>query len=239
MTRYGGGDAGLARAKAMALVMLALPGAVFVYNGEELGLPNVELPDEVLQDPVWFRSGGRERGRDACRVPMPWKGRRAAVRLLRQLRHMAADAAKWASLTVERQLAEPNSTLQFFTRGLGLRREFTGTAVQWLKAPTGALMFRVGGLVCALNVSAKPFALPAGELLFTSGPLVEGQAAARHRCLGGSLTPPRAWQRGSDHAQEFAAVVHRAVGRIYAQPRPHRPHPDHTVVDEIHCGQRE
>ena len=74
VSRYGGGAEGLARARAMALVMLALPGAVFVYNGEELGLPNVELPDDVLQDPVWERSGHAERGRDGCRVPMPWSG---------------------------------------------------------------------------------------------------------------------------------------------------------------------
>ena len=58
----------------MAMVMLALPGAVFVYNGEELGLPDVELPDEVLQDPTWERSGHTERGRDGCRVPIPWSG---------------------------------------------------------------------------------------------------------------------------------------------------------------------
>ena len=74
VSRYGGGSVGLARAKAMALVMLALPGPVFVYNGEELGLPNVDLPDEVLQDPVWERSSHAERGRDGCRVPMPWEG---------------------------------------------------------------------------------------------------------------------------------------------------------------------
>ena len=74
VSRYGGGAQGLSRARAMALVMLALPGAVFVYNGEELGLPNVELPDNVLQDPVWERSGHTERGRDGCRVPLPWSG---------------------------------------------------------------------------------------------------------------------------------------------------------------------
>jgi alpha-glucosidase len=175
VTRYGGGDAGLARAKAMALVMLALPGAVFIYNGEELGLPNVELPDEVLQDPVWFRSGGRERGRDACRVPMPWKGCEPPFGFSDNSDTWLPMPAEWASLTVERQLAEPNSTLQFFTRALGLRREFAGTAVRWLDAPAGALMFRVGGLVCALNVSAKPAALPAGELLLASGPLLKAR----------------------------------------------------------------
>lgn len=81
-TRYGGGAVGLDRAKAMTLAMLALPGAVFIYNGEELGLPNVDLPDEALRDPVWERSGHTRRGRDASRVPMPWRAthRRSAFR---------------------------------------------------------------------------------------------------------------------------------------------------------------
>ena len=74
VTRYGGGEIGLARARAMAVVEFALPGAVFIYNGAELGLPNVDLPDEALQDPVWERSGHAERGRDGCRVPVPWEG---------------------------------------------------------------------------------------------------------------------------------------------------------------------
>ena len=175
VTRYGGGDLGLARAKAMALVMLALPGAVFIYNGEELGLPNVELPDEVLQDPVWFRSGGRERGRDGCRVPMPWEGDEPPFGFSDNPDTWLPMPPEWASLTVERQLPEPNSTLSFFRRALDLRRGFTGTAVQWIDVPAGALAFRVGGLVCALNVSAQPYELPAGEVLFTSGPLLDSR----------------------------------------------------------------
>ena len=69
---------GLRRARAAALLTLALPGGAYVYQGEELGLPEVEdLPEEVLQDPTWERSGRTVRGRDGCRVPMPWDGRRA------------------------------------------------------------------------------------------------------------------------------------------------------------------
>ncbi|MFD9261377.1 alpha-amylase family glycosyl hydrolase, partial [Streptomyces sp. NPDC059538] len=52
VTRYGGGARGLARARAAALLMLALPGSAYVYQGEELGLPEVaDLPDRVRQDP--------------------------------------------------------------------------------------------------------------------------------------------------------------------------------------------
>lgn len=175
VTRYGGGAPGLARAKAMALVMFALPGTVFVYNGEELGLPNVELPDDVLQDPVWFRSGGRERGRDACRVPMPWLGDDPPFGFSENPDTWLPMPPEWADLTVERQLADVDSTLSFFRRALQLRRRFSGTHLQWLDAPAGALVFHVDGLVCALNVSAPPIELPSAELLLSSASLVDGR----------------------------------------------------------------
>ena len=92
VTRYGGGEQGLRRARAAALLQLALPGAVYVYNGDELGMPDVDLPDEALQDPMWERSGRTERGRDACRVPVPWSGTEPAYGFSTQPRHVAAHA---------------------------------------------------------------------------------------------------------------------------------------------------
>jgi alpha-glucosidase len=177
VTRYGGGSPGLARAKAMALVMLALPGAVFLYNGEELGLPNVELPDEALQDPVWRRSGHTRRGRDGCRVPMPWNGDTPPFGFSTNLDTWLPIPAEWAPLTVERQLAEPDSTLAFFRRALRLRaqrREFAGLSIQWMDSPADALVFRAGGLRCALNAGVEPIPLPRGELLLASGPVDDG-----------------------------------------------------------------
>src|SRR5439155_26638506 len=77
-TRYGGGERGLRRARAAALLVLALPGSTYLYQGEELGLPEVtDLPDEVRQDPAFFRGAGQEGTRDGCRVPLPWSGDRA------------------------------------------------------------------------------------------------------------------------------------------------------------------
>jgi alpha-glucosidase len=182
VTRYGGGQQGLARAKAMALVMLALPGTVFIYNGEELGLPNVDLPDEVLQDPVWFRSGGTERGRDGVRVPMPWSGDEPPFGFSDSADTWLPIPPEWAALTVERQLANPASTLTFFRRALGLRRarrEFEGATVEWLDAPANVMAFRVvgGGLTCVLNAGTEAVELPPGELLLSSGPLVDGMLA--------------------------------------------------------------
>ena len=183
VTRYGGGETGLRRARAMAMVMLALPGAVFIYNGEELGLPDVELPDEVLQDPTWERSGHTERGRDKCRVPIPWSGDTPPVGFSTNADTWLPMPADWAALTVERQSADPESTLSFFRKALELRSaraEFDGGEIEWLTAPRDALIFRRGGegLVCALNAGRRPMALPTGELILTSAPLEGGKLPA-------------------------------------------------------------
>ncbi|MGA7053032.1 MAG: glycoside hydrolase family 13 protein [Mycobacterium sp.] len=181
VTRYGGGEIGLRRALAMAMVMLALPGAVFIYNGEELGLPDVELPDEVLQDPTWERSGHTERGRDKCRVPIPWSGDTPPFGFSTSSNTWLPMPAEWATLTAEKQSADPDSTLSFFQRAIELRRgrsEFDGGEVEFRKAPGDAVIFRRrGGLVCALNAGDRPIALPDGELILASAPLMAGRLA--------------------------------------------------------------
>jgi alpha-glucosidase len=177
VTRYGGGEGGLNRARAMALVMLALPGVVFIYNGEELGLPDVELPDTVLQDPTWERSGHTERGRDGCRVPMPWDGDTPPFGFSGDPDTWLPMPAEWATLTVQRQLYDADSTLSLYRRALELRRErteFSGDRVDWLPAPDDAAIFRRGGLVCALNAGDRPLPLPDGDLILASGPLPGG-----------------------------------------------------------------
>jgi alpha-glucosidase len=178
VSRYGGGVVGLNRAKAMAMVMLALPGAVFIYNGEELGLPNVDdLPDAVLQDPVWERSGHTERGRDACRVPMPWAGDAPPFGFSSNPHTWLPIPPQWAELTVQRQLESPDSTLAFFRRALALRSqrpEFVGLDVEWLSDDDVVFRFRSGGLICALNAGADPMPLPRGDVIFASAPIVDG-----------------------------------------------------------------
>ena len=181
VSRYGDGALGLARAKAMALVMLALPGAVFVYNGEELGLPNVELPDDVLQDPVWERSGYQERGRDGCRVPMPWSGDAPPFGFSDNADTWLPMPADWATLTVEAQDDDPDSTLSLFRRAIEIRHrrtDFSELAVEFLDGPPDVVTFRCGdGLVCVLNAGSTAVPLPDGELLITSA-LVGDELAA-------------------------------------------------------------
>ncbi len=178
VSRYGDGAQGLSRARAMALVMLALPGAVFVYNGEELGLPNVDLPDDVLQDPVWERSGHTERGRDGCRVPLPWSGDTAPYGFSAAADTWLPMPAGWGPLTVDAQCTDPESTLSLFRRAIELRwgRTVLGRSVRWLPTAPDLLAFQCeDGLVCLLNAGSTTVDLPAGQVALASGPLPGGR----------------------------------------------------------------
>jgi alpha-glucosidase len=178
VSRYGGGDEGLAKARAMALVMLALPGAVFVYNGEELGLPNVELPDEALQDPVWARSGYSERGRDGCRVPIPWSGDAPPFGFSESTAAWLPMPPEWAAVTVAAQEHDPDSTLGLFRRAIELRheRQSIGGAVEFLDSPPDVVILRGDdGVTCVLNAGPSPVPLPRGDLLIASAAVVDGE----------------------------------------------------------------
>ncbi len=180
VTRYGEGSlnpaAGLSRGRAALLAMLALPGSAYIYQGEELGLPEVQdLPPESRQDPTFFRSNGEVPGRDGCRVPLPWSGTAPPFGFGPDGSWLP-QPADWAGLTVEKQAADPSSTLSFYRRALAVRRSLRGAlpdAIAWLDAPGGdALGFARGRLVCVLNCGEDPVRLPPhDEVLISSGPL--------------------------------------------------------------------
>jgi alpha-glucosidase len=173
-TRYGGGALGLARARAAALVQLSLPGAVYLYNGDELGLANVDLPEDALQDPTWERSGHTERGRDGERVPMPWTGTEPPYGFTTGTKTWLPMPAGWGPSSVGAENADPDSTLNLYRRALSLRRslpEITGTEFEWSDAPVGVLAYHRDSIAVALNAGTEPVALPAGEVLLASGPL--------------------------------------------------------------------
>jgi alpha-glucosidase len=161
VTRYGGGALGTRRARAAALFMLALPGSAYVYQGDELGLPQVtDLPEAVLRDPVWERSGHTERGRDGCRVPMPWSGGQAPFGFSQGATAWLPQPADWAALSVAAQEVDPASMLSLYTEALRLRHELPqlGDGVlHWLPSPGGVLAFDRGpGFVCTVNVTGEP-----------------------------------------------------------------------------------
>jgi alpha-glucosidase len=172
-------DLGTRRARAAALLMLALPGSAYVYQGDELGLWEVEdLPDEARQDPTWERSGHTEVGRDGCRVPLPWSGTEAPFGFSPD----GADAAPWlpqpadfATVTAAAQDGDPASMLTLYRDALRLRREHPALGdgeLTWLPADPGVLAFSRGGLTCVVNLSNAAVPLPDNTgVLLTSVPL--------------------------------------------------------------------
>jgi alpha-glucosidase len=170
-------DLGTRRARAGLLLMLALPGGVYLYQGEELGLWEVEnLPEEVLQDPNWRRSGYKIRGRDGCRVPLPWSGESPPFGFGPPgSTPWLPQPAAWRSYTAETQAGDPESMLELYRAALRIRREEPGFAagpMRWLDGMPGALVFERGpDLACAFNLSGGPIDLPGGNVLLASIPL--------------------------------------------------------------------
>jgi alpha-glucosidase len=181
---------GTRRARAMAVLLLGLPGAAYVYAGQELGLPEVvDLPAEVLQDPIVARSGGTSRGRDGCRVPLPWAGSRPPFGFAPDgTTTWLPQPEDWASLTAESQADDDASMLALY-RALGtLRRAepaLRGGDVEWLEQTATRLVLRrtpaagVGGraLTLVVNLGEEAAPLPDGELLLATAPLVGGMLA--------------------------------------------------------------
>ena len=164
---------------------MALPGSVYLYQGEELGLPDVwDLPPDVLDDPVWKMSNHEQKGRDGCRVPIPWTsdgpsfGFGAGPAWLPQ-------PAFFADLSAATQVTDKHSTLSMYRAALALRRThfIADEHFEWIDVVGQALAFRRGsGAVCIVNFGTEPVALPDGELLIASAPLdgrmLPGNAAA-------------------------------------------------------------
>jgi alpha-glucosidase len=172
---------GVRRARAAALLMLALPGGAYVYQGEELGLPEVEdLPDEALRDPGWEQSGRTDRGRDGCRVPLPWSGGRPPFGFSPPGCEHAPwlpQPEAWGTLTVESQLRDTASMLELYRSALAIRRVHPALgdgSMSWLDAPSGVLAFeRDPGFVCLVNLTRDPVPVPSGTLLLTSADLTD------------------------------------------------------------------
>ncbi|MFJ1597521.1 glycoside hydrolase family 13 protein [Streptomyces sp. NPDC088261] len=167
------------RARAAALLTLALPGTTYLYQGEELGLPEVaDLPAEALRDPMWERTGHGQKGRDGCRVPLPWT-REGSSYGFGAGGSWLPQPDGWGERSVEAQTGRAGSFLELYRTALSLRRDFLGDErFTWLPSAPGELAFRKGaGLVCRVNLSDHPVPLsvPDGaEPLLASDPLPDG-----------------------------------------------------------------
>jgi alpha-glucosidase len=169
--------AGLRRARAATLLMLALPGSSYLYQGEELGLHEVsDLPAAALQDPIWQRTRNTQKGRDGCRVPLPWTDDGNSYGF--------GNGPSWLPqptgflrTAVAAQSGQPESTLELYREALRVRRQLqTAEQLDWVptNAPDVLHFVRPGGWHCVTNFGTTPVSLPEGVVRVSSGPLTDG-----------------------------------------------------------------
>ncbi len=183
---------GLRRARAAALLMLALPGSAYLYQGDELGLPEVDdLPISALEDPTWLRSGHTRKGRDGCRVPLPWSTHGSSF-------GFGSDGSwlpqprDWGSWSVEAQDGASGSTLELYREAIRLRKKhLTSTeAFEWAELADDLLVFDRGEVRVIVNFGDNPGPLPPGDVLLVSSVANDGllpaDTAAWVRGEGGS-----------------------------------------------------
>ncbi|WBU36975.1 glycoside hydrolase family 13 protein [Homoserinibacter sp. YIM 151385] len=169
---------GLRRARAATAFMLGLPGSSYLYQGEELGLPEVaDLPDEAREDPTFLRTGGELYGRDGCRVPLPWEAAAPGTGFSTTGASWLPQPAFWPSYARDAQRGIPGSTLEFYREALAARRAhgLGSGALEWVEGTgEGLLAYRNGDVLVIANVSAGAAPLLDGEVITASGPLGEG-----------------------------------------------------------------
>ncbi len=181
-------ELGLARARAATLFMLGLPGSAYLYQGEELGLPeHTTMEDEARQDPLWERTNHLVPGRDGCRVPLPWTRDGASYGYNTTGRTWLPQPEGWGEYSPQAQEGQEGSTLTLYRRAIALRRErgLGRGAVEWLQAGPGVLLLRNGVTGVALNTTEHPVTIEgARTLLITSWYPAEREGA------GSVVVPP-------------------------------------------------
>ncbi|GAB3468701.1 glycoside hydrolase family 13 protein [Azotobacter salinestris] len=168
---------GQRRARALAMLTLALPGSTYVYQGEELGLPeHTTLEAKYRQDPLFFRTKGEDVGRDGCRVPLPWKAEAPSLGFGPGNKTWLPQPASYARYAVDRQDGISGSTLELYRQILQLRHEHAlgNGQLHWLDSDKDVLAFDNGDLRVVINMGAQATVLPAGsQVLLSSEPLQE------------------------------------------------------------------
>ena len=205
------------------------PGGVYLYQGEELGLEEVEdLPEELLQDPTWVRSGHTERGRDGCRVPLPWTTSGPVARLRRRRRRGCRSPRAGRSSRWRRRSGDPDSMLTLYRRALQLRRELpalgagTGRDVHWLDLGSDVVAFsREPRFTVRGQRGHRAAAAAVGRGAAGQRPGVRRRrAAARHgRLAAHPLTHPLTPRSPPTRPRHPAPSVHCPAWRGSAQRR--------------------
>jgi alpha-glucosidase len=191
---------GLRRARAAAAVMLALPGSCYLYQGEELGLPDAtQLPDEVRQDPTWRRSGHTQRGRDGCRVPLPWLAEAPSYGFGPSARSWLPQPPSFRELAVDRQDGVHGSTLELYRAYLSARREhglghgglyrvdgYPDDVLAFVNAPADNDRL----ILLLANLGPDPVPLPNGaQIIVASNPLTDDGRVPTDVAVWAALAP--------------------------------------------------
>ena len=176
-------ELGTRRARAAVMLLLALPGSAYIYQGEELGLEEVlDIPEDMRQDPMFFQTNGENLGRDGCRVPLPWSGDEPPFGFSPDDATGAPwlpQPASWSDFTVAHEQSDPHSMLNLYRRALHLRRSEGGLGdgpMSWLPSNPDVVSFSRGdAFICVVNLSDGVVSLPAhNEIILSSGPLDDG-----------------------------------------------------------------
>lgn len=184
---------GLERAQGMAVFTLGLPGSMYIYEGEELGLPEVtDLPDDAREDPTWFRSGKKVRGRDGCRVPLPWEAEAPNFGFGTEPTWLP-QPDYWGEYAADVEADDPQSTLNLYRKTIALRRELglAHGSVEWGEAPNDStLVVKNGDVRLVLNMGAEPVRIAEVESVLVSSSPVDVES-------GTATFPPNtgAWVR--------------------------------------------
>ena len=153
---------GLRRARAATMLMLALPGAAYLYQGEELGLPeHTTLPTEVRQDPAFIRTGGAEIGRDGCRVPIPWEPDAPAYGFSPTGASWLPQPQMWQEYAASAQAGVPDSTLELYRAALRVRRQerLGEGSLAWVDLGPDVVAFRNGQVLIVINLGPAPLSV--------------------------------------------------------------------------------
>ncbi|MDO5068515.1 MAG: alpha-amylase family glycosyl hydrolase [Propionibacteriaceae bacterium] len=164
-------ELGLRRAKAATLMMLALPGSAYLYQGEELGLPeHTAVPDEMRQDPIWEGTKHQKVGRDGCRIPLPWVADAPGLGFGPSERTWLPQPESYRPLAADQQVGVPGSTWTMYHDALRLRRQYgLGLGkLTWEDAPEHVVCFDNGEVRVMVNIGGDPVPLPEGEVLLAS-----------------------------------------------------------------------
>ena len=198
VTRLGGGATGRARARAALLLLLGLPGQVFLYQGEELGLEEADVPPEARQDPFFVHSGGTQLGRDGCRVPLPWRRGEPNAGFSRAAPWLPMPPG-WDRLAVDAQTGAAESMLTFYRGVLELRRRLAGRLppeMKWRRSHASCLVYERGPLTVACNFTSRTVEIALrGRILVASDPNVRLRAGGLRLPLNSGAWIDPLWGR--------------------------------------------